>query len=273
MDKPEHTNSSHVLTVVQHNCVSNSCIFHTLFSELARSHPEVICIQDPLLFNDIPPAAPGFDVVFPPKGRKGKVRVATYISRNLSDTSFLPMFFDRDNIMANSLFFRGGPPDHQCLERLLVINVYNCKERSSHCITLDRIFHDVPQVPTLIVGDFNIHSPLTDPTRSFNKNEMGESLPFFQLASELGFSCINHPRVITRWAPEPDKQDSVIDLTFASLSLTPHEPSWSRADWHTGSDHTVCSTALMLDNPPEFIPRYNWVQTDWKAVHSKLSIL
>lgn len=184
--------------IVQHNYVSNSRIFHSLFSELARTQPEMVCIQDLPLFNNIPLAAPGHSVVFLPRGARGKVKVAMFISKNLSKTSFLPVFFDRDNIMAVSLFMEGPPTEQQCLERLLVVNIYNHKEKSSHCITPDKIFQDAPRIPTLVIRDFNIHNPITDPSRSFNKNEISESSPYFQLASELGFIYINHPGTHTR---------------------------------------------------------------------------
>lgn len=176
------------MSIVQHNCVSNSHISHTLFSELVKSLMDDVCIQDPPLFNDIPLAASGFDAIFPPNRTGGKTRVATFISKNLSSISFLPIFVDRDNIIATSFFLKKrGPHYQQHLDRLMVVNVYNRKKRSSHCITPDRIFHDAPCGPTLIMGNFNMHNPTTDPSRLFNNNEIGESILYFQLSSRLGF--------------------------------------------------------------------------------------
>src|SRR5467141_4034797 len=97
--------SSH-LVIVQHNCAGSSFIFHSLFSIL--SNVDIVAIQDPYLWNGIPLSAPGFSIIFPPVTNVQKVRVCLYISNRFissSKVSFLPLFFNRDDICGVNFTF------------------------------------------------------------------------------------------------------------------------------------------------------------------------
>jgi len=71
------------------------------------------------------------------------------------------------------------------------------------------------------LDDFNIHHPTTDPLRNFKEDELATSVPYFDRATELGFSLLNTPRVYTRFSRSLVGRPGVLDLAFACPVLMP----------------------------------------------------
>src|SRR5207302_5868251 len=91
---------------------------------------------------------------------------------------------------------------------------------SARTISPEVAFPSSP-LPTLVVGDFNIHNPMADPARDYSLTELSISFPYLSRATDLGFSLLNTPGVYTRFPLGGEARPSVIDLGFTSPSLIP----------------------------------------------------
>ena len=138
-------------------------------------------------------------LLFPPPTTGGcKPRVAFYVySSLLSTISLLPPFFGRGDVMALDLF----TPDgffNPSTTGFTIINSYSTKGHSNNTRsgTPDILFPFCP-LPTLTLGDLNIHHPTADPLRVFKEDEITTSTPSFDTATDLG-SLLNTPCVFTR---------------------------------------------------------------------------
>jgi len=119
------------------------------------------------------------------------------------------------------------------------------------------------------LGDLNIHHPTADPLRVFKEDQIATSTPYFDRATELGFSLLTTPGVFTRFSMSVIERPSVLDLAFACPLLTPYFTEWSDPLPSIGSDHIPilpCFEAPLFTAPP---PSPNWTLTDWPSlVHS-----
>jgi len=125
-------------------------------------------------------------------------------------------------------------------------------------------------LPTLTLGDFNIHHPTADPLRTFKEDEIATSAPYFDRATDLGFSLLNTPGVFTRFSMSLVGRPGVLDLAFACPLLSPYFSEWSDPLPSTGSDHIpilLRFEALLFRAPP---PTPNWVLSDWPALDTTL---
>ena len=118
----------------------------------------------------------------------------------------------------------------------------------------------------LVVGDFNIHHPLSNPLRAHSSEELALSFPNFSRASELGFELLNLPGVFTRFPLGGSSRPSVIDLSFASPRLAPFCHHWDTSLPSTGSDHVSITITVSHPflSPP--MPSPNWALTDWDSL-------
>src|SRR5207237_6391659 len=121
-------------------------------------------------------------------------------------------------------------------------------------------------LPTLVVGDFNIHNPMADPVREYSTIEPSISFPYFSRAIDLGFSLLNTPGVYTRFLLGGEARPSVIDLAFASPILAPFFITWDTALPSTGSDHIPIS--LTFTHPVQAPPSLElyWPRSDWATI-------
>jgi len=92
-------------------------------------------------------------------------------------------------------------------------------------------------LPTLTLGDMNIHHPTADPLRSFKEDEIATSSPYFDRATDLGFCLLNTPGVFTRFSMSLIGRPGVLDLAFACPLLAPYFSEWSDPLPSMGSDH------------------------------------
>jgi len=119
-----------------------------------------------------------------------------------------------------------------------IINSYSTKGRpnNTRSVPPDIIFPSSP-LPTLTLGDLNIHHPTADTLRVFKEDEIATSTPYFDLTPDLGFSLFNTPGVFTRFSMSLIGRPGVLDLAFACPLLAPYFSEWSDPLPSTSSDH------------------------------------
>jgi len=231
----------------------------------------IVALQDPLVYRGKLPSFNLFTVFSPPTTGASKPRVAFYVySSFLSTVSLLPRFFGRGDVMALDHF----TPDgffNPSTTGFTIINSYSTKRRpnNTRSVPPDIIFPSSP-LPTLTLGHLNIHHPMADPLRTFKEDEIATSTPYFDRATDLGFSLLNTPGVFTRFSMLLIGRPGVLDLAFACPLLAPCFTEWSDPLPSTGSDHipiVLRFEAPLFRAPP---PTPNWVLTDWDSLESSL---
>jgi len=121
--------------------------------------------------------------------------------------------------------------------------------------------------PYLVAGDFNIHNAATDPSRLLSSKEEKESAPYFDRASDLGFTLLNTPGVYTRFPFSGNHRPGTIDLAFANPQMFPAFRSWDASSLpSTGSDHTPIMITLRPPSPYNDKPRPRWEEADWPSL-------
>ena len=133
------------------------------FTQLSHP-PSIVALQDPPGYRGKLPSFNLFTVCFPPTGNGCKSRVAFYVySAFLATVSLLPRFFGWGDVMALDLF----TPTcffNPSTTGFTIINSYSTKGRLNNTCSIpaDVIFPAFP-LPTLSLGDLNIHHPGADP--------------------------------------------------------------------------------------------------------------
>jgi len=260
-------------TLVQHNCLGSWDVFLSLFGSFTQlAHPpSIVALQDPPVYRGKLLSFNLFTVFSPPTTGGCKPWVAFYVySSFLWTVSLLPWFFGRGDIMALDLF----TPDgffNPSTTGFSIINSYSTKGRSNNTRSVppDLIFPSSP-LPTLTLCDLNIHHPTSDPLRVHKEDEIATSSPYFDRATDLGFSLLNTPGVFTRFSMSLVGRPGVLDLAFACPLLSPYLSEWSDPLPSTGSDHIpilLRFEAPFLRPPP---PTPNWALSDWAAIETSL---
>ena len=255
---------SPALTIVQHNSLGSWNVFLSLFNSFAavKAPPDIVCLQDPPVWRSRLSSFHNFPSFHAPCSDGFKSRVAFYISTMLlSHVAVLSLFFDRYDVAALDIY--GSDLFGGSFTQFRILNVYNLRPRHAGSMTVSPVV-SFPEVdfPLLVVGDFNIHHPLSDPLRAHSSEELALSFPYFSRASELGFELLNVPGVFTRFPLRGSSRPSVIDLSFASPRLAPFCHHWDTSLPSTGSDHVPITITIShpVLSPP--MPSPNWALTD-----------
>jgi len=193
--------------------------------------------------------------------------VAAYVHASfLSNYTVLPRFKGVDDVLALDISFN-EPLFGTAFHSFSIINAYstNTLDHRVHSVSPETLFPDLG-FPLLVLGDLNIHNPLSDPLPHFSHREIASSTPYFEKAAEAGFALLNPPGEYTRFPLVGNARPSVIDLAFANPPLPPVIKSWEASLPSTGSDHvpitiTLAPPALNQKPPP---PR--WKDTDWETL-------
>jgi len=233
--------------------------------------PSIVAPQDPLVYWGKLPSFRLFSSFSPPTSGGCKPRLALYVySSFLSTISLFPRFFDRGDVMALDLF----TPDgffNPSTTRFSIINFYSTKGRLNNTRSVSpEIVFPRSATPTLTLGDLNIHHPTSDPLRVFKEDDIATSAPYFDKATELGFSLLNTPGAFTHFSMSLIGCPGVIDLAFACPLLAPYFSEWSDPLPSTGSDHVpilLRFEAPLLRAPP---PSPNWALSNWTALEVSL---
>ena len=238
-------------------------MFLSLMSSLSSlpTTPMIVALQDPPVRNGKLPTFSSWKCFHPPYKRP---RVAFFVHPHLiASTSILPVPSPFDSLFSLDIFTPSALFDF-FFSRFRVTNAYSTHQRSPPYRTLAPLdlFPSLP-FPLLVLGDFNIHHPFSDPLRAHGPREMSVSHPYFSLASERGFPLLNQPGVYTYFPFTHSSRPSVLDLAFSNSSLVPAFSKWDTPLPSTGSDHVpvVISLCSPKFRPPD--PTPNWAKTDW----------
>jgi len=148
-----------------------------------------------------------------------------------------------------------------------VINAYstNTVDHRIHSFAAEVLFPDLG-FPLLVVGDFNIHNPLSDPLRHFSPREIMSSTPYFEKTAESGFALLNPLGEYPRFPLVGKARPVVIDLAFANPALLPLVKSWEASLPSTGSDHIPITITLATPSLHQKPPRPRWADSDWEIL-------
>ena len=240
------------------------------FSLLPAS-PMIVSLQDPPVRNGKLPSFSSWKCFHPSHKRP---RVAFYVHPHLiASTSILPVPSPSADLFSLDIFAPSGLFDFP-FSRFRIMNAYSTHLRSPpyRTLTPPDLFPLLP-FPLLVLGDFNIHHPSSDPLRTHDPGEMSVSHPYFSLASERGFSLLNQPGVYTHFPFTHTSRPSVLDLAFSNSLLAPAVSQWDTPLQSTGSDHVpiVISLCSPKFRPPD--PTPNWTKADWGAILPQLPSL
>jgi len=148
-----------------------------------------------------------------------------------------------------------------------IVNSYSTKGRLNNIRTVPpEIIFPTSPLPTLTLGDLNIHHRTANPLRTFREDELATSTPYFHKARELAFTLLKVPGVFTRFSMSLIGRPGVLDLAFACPLLAPYFSEWSDPLPSTGSDHIPI---LLHFDAPLFraTPAVrHWALTDWPAL-------
>ena len=138
----------------------------TIWSE--RPRYTLLVVQDPFLFNGSPPRAPGFVSLF--DSSLSAPRVVFYLQEDFArGASFSIECFNSPYILALNVRV-----DHTDLR---ILNVYNISWDASRAIAPNKSL-SASTMPTLVLGDFNVHHPIANPARYFKPEELTLSRPW-----------------------------------------------------------------------------------------------
>jgi len=184
----------------------------------------------------------------------------------LSNYTVLPWFKGVDDVLALDIS-SSGPLFNTDFHSFRVINAYstNTTDHRVHSLSPEVLFPDLG-FPLLVLGDLNIHNPLSDPLRHFSSREISSSTPYFEKAAESGFALLNPPGEYTRFPLVGTARPSVIDLSFANAPLLPLVKSWEASLPSTGSDHIPITITLATPSLNQKSPRPRWADTDWETL-------
>jgi len=123
----------------------------------------------------------------------------------------------------------------------------------------------------LVAGDFNIHNPATDPSSLLSPKEARESAPYFDRASNLGFTLLNTPGLYTQFLITGPQRPSAIDMAFAIPHIVPAVRSWDASTLpSTWSHHATILVTLRPPTPHNNTPRPRWQEADLPNLSDKL---
>jgi len=139
-----------------------------------------------------------------------------------------------------------------------------------HSVSPESALHDLGY-PYLVAGDFNIHNAASDPSRLLSTKEEKESAPYFDRATDLGFSHLNTPGIYTRFPLTGTHRPSAIDLAFANPDMCPAFRSWDAASLpSTGSDHAPILISICPPSAYNDKPRPRWQEANWPGLTDRL---
>ena len=147
---------------------------------------------------------------------------------------------------------------------ITIINIYNDSPKGELCIInqLRNIHHSLPNRPTLLTGDFNLHHPSwSREDRALDQDQLATQIADW--LAEKSYSLLNKKGEITHLARHAGERPSVIDLSFANpeaMRLDTFKHWAINSDLSLDSDHNAITFTVDhgLQEIPNFLPiKYN----------------
>jgi len=243
------------LSIIRHNCLGSRNVFLSLFESFkdVTTYPSIVVLQDPPVNKAHLPSFNCFKSIFPPV-RNPRVAAQVHISF-LSNYTVVPRFKGVDDVLALDIS-SNEPLFGTAFHSLKIINAYstNTVDHRVHSVPPDILFPDLG-FPLLVVGDLNIHNPLSDPLPHFSRREISSSTPYFPKAAECGFALPNPPGEYARFPLVGKARPSVIDLAFANPPRLTLVKGWEASLPSTGSDHIPITITLAAPSVNQKPPR------------------
>jgi len=254
------------LSIIQHNCLGSWNVFLSLFESFkeAAIYPSIVLLQDPPVNNAHLPSFNGFKSFSPRLG--SDVWQPTFICLFFPTTRCSPGSRALDDVLSLDIS-SNEPLFGTAFYSFRIINAYstNTVDHRVHSVPPEVLFPDLG-FPLLVLGDLNIHNPLSDPLRHFSHREISSSTPYFEKAAESGFALLNPPGEYTRFPLVGKARPSVIDFAFTNPLLLPLVKSWEASLPSTGSDHIPITITLAAPSLNQKPPRPRWADTDWETL-------
>jgi len=184
------------LTLVQHTSLGSGDVFLSLFSSLTEGHlTDLVLLQDPPATKGFLPSFSGFKSFAPPIARP---RVACYLSQKVLQEFGVLLFFppETDKLIALDVFSRRGGFDSKFTHFRIGNSYGRPVAPAANSVSPKSSLLDL-EYPYLVAGDFNIYNSATDPCMLMSSKEQGESAPYFDRATDLGFTLLNTPGIYT----------------------------------------------------------------------------
>jgi len=258
----------HCFSIVQHNCRGSNLVFLTLFSLIRSRNVSFVCLQDPPLFQGSPLRAPGFQC-YVSNIFGFKKRVATYVNLSLAKDFNYLCFSPTVDVLRLVLSRNDGRPVLGGFDSFSLINTYNRQVDGVNTVKAADLFTDNFH-PSLVVGDLNVHTLYTDPTRDMSSTERRKGEQYFRVAGLRGFAIINEPGVYTRTPDNTNDRPSIIDYTLANRQLADFVKTWKTNIPHTGSDHAAIVTSITSAPYVTARPSPNWGKYPGKSKANRM---
>ena len=261
----------------QYNAHHAFAVHHSLFNSPSTANFDVLFVQEPYTYSLngahhilqhpkwhlILPSAPITDPPVPPHS-------VIYVNSRIPSSSYHIPPSNSPNISLISFSFPS------LVLPLTFINIYNPPSTFSSLPPLYDLLADPvllpPNSPFVVLGDFNLHSPLWDlPGRLGPADDEADDLVL--ALTRLGASLQSQPGVTT--FHNAQHHTTVVDLTFSSPAArecytactTSHDP-----DFDHGSDHYPLLHQLSLQTPPATtVQRRLWAKADWPKLAAYIS--
>jgi len=194
-------------------------VFLSLFSAITEgpSRVDIVLWQDPPFSKGFLPSFHGFKSFVPPIARPW---VPSYVSLSFLQQFAVLRFFshESDDFMAVDVYTPKG-----CFglkfSRFRIGNSYaRPLPPAPHSVSPETALPAF-DFPYLVAGDFNIQNAASDPSRLLSSNGEKESAPYFNRATDLGYTLLNTPGIHTQFPFTETHRPSTIDLAVANPEI------------------------------------------------------
>lgn len=212
------------------------------------------------MYNGDPLRAPGYECIVK---KNGKLRVCTYISLKVLSVISFVICQREDDVLNLKIFPKEGKLVGQS-RSFGLITVYNRQTLDGNSVQSDKLFIETSEL-TLVVGDLNIHTSLTDPERIQASGERRNGEVYMRTAALNVYTILNTPGIYTRFPDNPIiHRPSVLDYLIANASMLAKVSRWRDITQRTGSDHIIIVIEIDSEEVEVTRPGPDWEKIKWR---------
>ena len=150
-----------------------------------------------------------------------------------------------------------------------IVNAYKRRTEEGNSVQAESLFRETNK-PTIIVGDLNLHTSLTDPMRVLLSSARKNGETYMRRAALSGYTILNTPGIYTRF---PDNvmlhRPSIINYSIANAAMFNKLSRWRDITQRTSSDHISIVTELDSEEIELAKPAPNWEKIKWRTDKGK----